>query len=160
MARNTLDILNISAVDDVANIIDCMAEVKLNENLPGVFLRIKETLGRIGVVTAQNPNVLNQTCHILCRGAKYYIVHFKHLYVLDGRYNDIKREDVLRMNRIIQLLVQWDLVTLVHPEQVTELASMEKIFIVKHKDVDNYVFKTKYKIRSTKETGNNNDHYL
>lgn len=154
MARNTLDIINISAVDDVANIVDCLIEVKLNESMPGIFLLVKETLSRIGVVTNQNTNTLYQTCHILCRGTKFYIVHFKHLYMLDGKFNGIKREDVLRMNRIARLLEQWGLVKMLHPQFVTECASMERIHIVKHHDLANWKLEPKYKLMNKQQDGN------
>lgn len=147
MARNTLDILGVSAVDDESKIIECMVEVQLNQDKQNVFLSIKETLSRIGVSTPREQNTLHQTCHILYKGGRYYIVHFKHLYMLDGRYNGFKREDVLRMNRIIKLLVQWDMVTLVEPSQVTEAADMSHIKIVKHDQVSEWKLVPKYEIR-------------
>ncbi|WPJ72224.1 translation repressor protein [Salmonella phage CRW-SP2] len=151
MARNTLDILGVSAVDDENKIIECLAEVRLNQDKPGIFLSIKETLSRIGVSTRYEPNTLHQTCHILYKGGKYYIVHFKHMYMLDGHYNGFKKEDILRMNRIIKLLVQWNMISLVDPAQVTEAADMSHIKIVKHEQVSEWKLVPKYEIRPTRQ---------
>lgn len=150
MARNTLDILQLSAVHDEASIVDCMVEIELNQDRPGIFLGVKETLSRIGVNTRQEPETLYQTCHILHKYGKYFIVHFKHLFMLDGHYNGFQREDVLRMNRIARLLDQWGMVKILRPEQITECADMSRIKIVKHDQVSQWKLVPKYIIRPTK----------
>ena len=150
MPRNTLDILKISAVCDEASIVDCMVEVQLNQDKPGIFLGVKETLSRIGVNTRQEPNTLYQTCHILHKSGKYYIVHFKHLFMLDGHYNGFAREDVLRLNRIVRLLEQWGMVKIMHPEQVTEAADMSRIKVVKHEMSADWNLVPKYTIRPSR----------
>lgn len=152
MPRNTLDILNVSAVDAESKIIDCLAEVELNQEKAGhIFLSIKETLTRIGVNTSREPKTLYQTCHILHKNGKYYIVHFKHMFMLEGHYNGLTREDILRMNRIIRLLEQWGMIKVKHPEQITELADMSHIKVVKHADVSDWSLVAKYNIRLTKK---------
>lgn len=150
--RNTLDILNITAVGDEQSIIDCMVEVELAEGKSrDPFLSILETLTRIGVYIHrdENPNdrTLYQTCHILHKNGRYYIVHFKHLFMLDGRNNGFYQEDVLRMNRIIRLLADWGLYIVKHPEQMTEFADMSHIKVVKHSEAKFWNLTPKYRMR-------------
>lgn len=154
MARNTLDVLTLSAVSDEASIVNCMVEVQLNQDKPGIFLGIKETLSRIGVNPRQEPNTLYQTCHILHKYGKYYIVHFKHLFMLDGHYNGFVREDIQRMNRIVKLLAEWNMVTVLNPDQITELADMSRIKVVKHELLPDWKLVSKYTIRPNRAEHN------
>ncbi|AFX93549.1 translation repressor [Serratia phage phiMAM1] len=151
MPRNTLDILSLSAVDHEDEILDCLVEVDLDTSKArDTFFMITETLTRVGVNPknegGEPKNVLYQTCHITQRGGKYYIVHFKHFYMFEGRRNGLCREDILRMNRIIRLLEQWGMIKIKHPEQITELAQLAHIKVVKHHDAVNWTLLPKYDV--------------
>lgn len=151
MARNTLDILALSAVDNEEEILDCLVEVDLGEEkVRDTFFMISETLTRVGVNPKRDggepKKVLYQTCHITQRNGKYFIVHFKHFYMFEGRRNGLCREDILRMNRIIRLLEQWGMIKIKHPEQITELAQLSHIKVVKHHEAINWNLLPKYDV--------------
>jgi hypothetical protein len=121
-----------------------LVEVTLNE--PDDFLKIKETLSRIGVASKKD-NTLYQSCHILHKQGKYYIVHFKQLFLLDGKHSDFSEEDQGRLNTIANLLNEWKLAILVDPEKSNyPVAPLSQIKIISHKEKSNWNLVTKYNI--------------
>ena len=96
-----------------------MVEVVLGE--PDDFLKVRETLTRIGVASRKEKKIY-QSCHILHKQGKYYIVHFKELFALDGKKTNLSLNDVQRRNRIVQLLSDWGLITVVNADQISDLA--------------------------------------
>ena len=106
-----------------------MLEVSLRE--PDDFLKIKETLTRIGVSSKRDENTLFQSCHILHKQGKYYIVHFKELFMLDGKTNDFSEEDKGRRNTIVSLLTEWGLVKPLNADKIVEsVAPLSRIKIL------------------------------
>ena len=129
--------------------IESLIEVKIAEEED--FLKIKETLTRIGIASRKN-NTLYQSCHILHKQNKYYIVHFKELFILDGKKSDFTIEDKGRRNTIINLLQEWDLLKIVEPEKIKEpRATMNQIKIVAYKDKPNWELEAKYNIGRKKK---------
>ena len=124
-----------------------LVEVLLSE--PDDFLKVRETLTRIGVASRKEKK-LYQSCHILHKQGKYYIVHFKELFALDGKKANLSINDVQRRNRIIQLLSDWGLVTLKNAELVTDIAPLNQIKVISYKDKGNWVLETKYNIGKKK----------
>lgn len=120
-----------------------MLEVFLKE--PDDFLKIKETLTRIGIASKKR-NILWQSCHILHKQGKYFIVHFKELFCLDGKSSDISIEDIERRNAIAGLLHEWGLVTIVEPERVKNKSSLSTIKIVAYKEKKDWELIPKYQI--------------
>ena len=127
---------------------DQMVEVKLNE--PDDFLKVRETLTRIGVASRKEKK-LYQSCHILHKQGKYYIVHFKELFALDGKHANLTQNDVQRRNRIIQLLCDWGLVTVITPEKVTDIAPLNQIKVLAYKEKGDWILETKYNIGKKKK---------
>ena len=125
-----------------------MLEVELKE--PDDFLKIRETLSRIGVASRKE-KVLYQSCHILHKQGKYYIVHFKELFLLDGKHSDFSDNDLQRRNRITKLLADWGLVDVVNDEMITEVSSVSQIKILPHKEKANWELIPKYSIGSKKD---------
>ena len=114
------------------------------------FLKVRETLTRIGVA-AKKENVLYQSCHILHKQGKYYIVHFKELFALDGKPSSIVENDVARRNTIINLLSEWGLIKIISPERIEELrAPLSQIKIIAHKDKNDWELVAKYNIGKKK----------
>jgi hypothetical protein len=128
---------------------DQMIEVTLKQ--PDDFLKVRETLTRIGVAS-RNENKLYQSCHILHKQGKYYIVHFKELFLLDGKNSDFSENDMQRRNRITKLLSDWGLVDVVIEEMITEVSSVSQIKILPHKEKDDWELIPKYSIGSKKES--------
>ena len=126
---------------------DMMLEVSLKE--PDDFLKIRETLTRIGVASRKEKK-LYQSCHILHKKGKYYIVHFKELFALDGKPANITKNDVERRNRITKLLFDWGLVEL--SEQPTEIAPLNQIKVLSYKDKSDWTLESKYNIGKKKVT--------
>jgi len=124
-----------------------MVEVLLSE--PDDFLKVRETLTRIGVASRKEKK-LYQSCHILHKQGKYYIVHFKELFALDGKKANLSINDVQRRNRIIQLLSDWGLVTLKDAELVIDIAPLNQIKVISYKDKSNWILETKYNIGKKK----------
>ena len=124
-----------------------MVEVLLSE--PDDFLKVRETLTRIGVASRKEKK-LYQSCHILHKQGKYYIVHFKELFALDGKKANLSINDVQRRNRIIQLLSDWGLVTLKNADLVTDIAPLNQIKVISYKDKSNWILETKYNIGKKK----------
>jgi hypothetical protein len=120
-----------------------MLEVTLNE--PGDFLKVKETLTRIGVASRKD-NTLFQSCHILHKQGRYFIVHFKELFLLDGKKANLEDMDIQRRNSIATLLGDWGLVQVVDPTQSTECAPLRLIKIISHKEKHNWTLSPKYNI--------------
>jgi len=130
-------------------LIDSLVEVKIAEEED--FLKIKETLTRIGVASRKD-NKLYQSCHILHKQSKYYIVHFKELFALDGKPTDFTDEDKGRRNTITTLLEEWGLIKVVEAERVKEPKSpMSQIKIIPHKDKANWILEAKYSIGRKKK---------
>lgn len=112
-----------------------MVEVVLNE--PDDFLKVRETLTRIGVASRKEKKIY-QSCHILHKQGKYYIVHFKELFALDGKNTNLSLNDVQRRNRIIQLLSDWGLITIVTPDKIADLAPLNQIKVLAFKEKDEW----------------------
>ena len=133
---------------------DQMVEVILNE--PDDFLKVRETLTRIGVASRKEKKIY-QSCHILHKQGRYFIVHFKELFALDGKHANLTVNDVQRRNRIVQLLSDWGLITVIFPEKVTDIAPLNQIKVLSYKDKDEWELETKYnigkkKVKSEEET--------
>ncbi len=110
------------------------------------FLKVKETLTRIGVASRKD-RTLYQSCHILHKRGKYYIVHFKELFALDGKSTDFEENDLGRRNSIARLLEEWDLVEIVNPEQSEyPLAPLSQIKIISYREKDDWELTAKYNI--------------
>ena len=124
-----------------------MIEVVLKE--PDDFLKVRETLTRIGVASRKERKIY-QSCHILHKQGKYYIVHFKELFALDGKSANITINDVQRRNRIAQLLSDWGLVRLVDDSQVKELAPLNQIKVISFKEKGEWTLESKYNIGKKK----------
>jgi len=130
------------------NVVDSLIEVKLQER--DDFLKVKETLTRIGV-SAKKENKLYQSCHILHKQGKYYIVHFKELFALDGKPSDISENDYARRNTIINLLCDWGLIEIVQKDLTVEpIAPLSQIKILPYKEKNNWELVAKYNIGKKK----------
>lgn len=127
---------------------DQMVEVILNE--PDDFLKVRETLTRIGVASRKEKKIY-QSCHILHKQGKYYLVHFKELFALDGKHANLTVNDVQRRNRIIQLLADWGLIEIVKPEKITDIAPLNQIKVLPHKEKVDWILEPKYNIGAKKK---------
>jgi hypothetical protein len=112
---------------------------------PDDFLKVRETLTRIGVASRKD-KILYQSCHILHKQGKYYIVHFKELFALDGKQADLSDNDLERRNTIAKLLSDWGLVKIIDNTKFTELAPLSQIKVIAHKDKHEWDLQTKYNI--------------
>ena len=126
-----------------------MLEVTLNQ--PDDFLKIRETLSRIGVASRREKK-LYQSCHILHKQGRYYIVHFKELFALDGKHANLTQNDVQRRNRIIQLLSDWGLITIMNVSKITDIAPLNQIKVLAYKEKHEWILETKYNIGKKKKT--------
>jgi len=126
---------------------DMMLEVTLKE--PDDFLKVRETLTRIGVASRKERK-LYQSCHILHKRGKYYIVHFKELFALDGKPTNITQNDVQRRNRISKLLSDWGLVEITRAEEAEDLAPLNQIKVLSFKDKGDWTLESKYNIGKKK----------
>ena len=124
-----------------------MIEVTLNE--PDDFLKVRETLSRIGVASRKE-RTLYQSCHILHKQGKYYIVHFKELFALDGKASSIVENDISRRNTIANLLKDWQLVNIVG--EMGEMAPLSQIKVLSYKEKGDWTLETKYSIGKKKDT--------
>ncbi len=124
-----------------------MLEVALKE--PDDFLKVRETLSRIGVASRKE-KTLFQSCHILHKQGKYYIVHFKELFALDGKDTNLSENDIARRNTISNLLADWGLVDVISKSEV-EAAPLSQIKVISFKDKENWKLETKYNIGKKKE---------
>ena len=128
--------------------IEDMLEISFKEN--DDFLKIRETLTRIGVASRKD-KTLYQSCHILHKRGKYYLVHFKELFALDGKESSITENDLARRNAIARLLEEWDLLSILDEEQSsTPLAPMSQIKVLPHKEKPEWNLVAKYNIRNSK----------
>lgn len=126
----------------------CGVEIQLKN--PEDFLKVKETLTRIGVASKKD-NTLYQSCHILHKQDRYAIVHFKELFILDGKKADFDDNDLARRNTITKLLAEWDLVKIIDAEQVNNISTnLSQIKIVPFKEKANWVLASKYTIGAKK----------
>ena len=130
---------------------DKMVEIILKE--PDDFLKVRETLTRIGVASRKEKK-LYQSCHILHKQGRYYIVHFKELFALDGKHANLTENDVQRRNRIIKLLVDWGLVGISDSglDSISNMSSLNQIKVISFKNKKDWVLETKYNIVKTKTT--------
>ena len=129
-----------------------MVEVVLNE--PDDFLKVRETLTRIGVASRKEKKIY-QSCHILHKQGKYYIVHFKELFALDGKNTNFSVNDVQRRNRIVQLLVDWGLVSIssISKEKISDPAPLNQIKVLSFKEKSEWTLESKYNIGRKKQEG-------
>ena len=128
---------------------DQMIEITLNE--PDDFLKVRETLTRIGVASRKEKK-LYQSCHILHKQGRYYIVHFKELFALDGKTANLTQNDVQRRNRITQLLSDWGLISIVNDETITDIAPLNQIKVLAYKEKGEWELESKYNIGKKKTT--------
>ena len=128
---------------------ESMIEVGLRE--PDDFLKVRETLTRIGVASRKEKK-LYQSCHILHKQGKYYIVHFKELFALDGKKANLSLNDVQRRNRIVQLLGDWGLVSINSKESIADVAPLSQIKVLAYKEKGDWTLESKYNIGKKKET--------
>ena len=129
---------------------DQMIEVSLNE--PDDFLKVRETLTRIGVASRKEKKIY-QSCHILHKQGKYYIVHFKELFALDGKNTNLSLNDIQRRNRIVQLLLDWGLVTTnsISKDKIADLAPLNQIKVLSFKEKNEWTLESKYNIGRKKQ---------
>ena len=120
-----------------------MVEVVLSE--PDDFLKVRETLTRIGVASRKEKKIY-QSCHILHKQGRYYLVHFKELFALDGKHANITVNDVQRRNRIAQLLADWGLISVVDIEKIRDIAPLNQIKVLSYKDKGLWQLEQKYNI--------------
>jgi len=125
------------------NLTDNMLEITIPE--PDSFLKIKETLSRIGVASKKD-NILYQSCHILHKQGRYYLVHFKELFALDGKESNISQDDIERRNAIAVLLQDWNLLKVVDTDKVAKRASLSSIKILTYQEKSNWTLMPKYNI--------------
>lgn len=122
---------------------EMMVEVILNE--PDDFLKVRETLTRIGVASRKEKK-LYQSCHILHKQGRYYIVHFKELFALDGKHANLTVNDVQRRNRIVRLLADWGLIGVVKEDAVIDIAPLNQIKVISYKEKSEWILEQKYNI--------------
>jgi len=120
-----------------------MVEITLNE--PDDFLKVKETLTRIGVSSRKEKKIF-QSCHILHKQGRYFIVHFKELFMLDGKPSNLTEDDVGRRNTITQLLSDWGLIGIVNAEQVKDKSPLRQIKVISFKEKSEWILCPKYNI--------------
>ena len=120
-----------------------MVEVTLGE--PDDFLKVRETLTRIGVASRKEKKIY-QSCHILHKQGKYYIVHFKELFALDGKQTNFSSNDLHRRNRIAKLLSDWGLISVVEDDKISDLAPLNQIKVLSFKDKSDWTLESKYNI--------------
>ena len=125
-----------------------MVEVILGE--PDDFLKVRETLTRIGVASRKEKKIY-QSCHILHKQGRYYLVHFKELFALDGKHANLTLNDVQRRNRIVQLLADWGLIEIVNTDLIQDIAPLNQIKVLSYKDKGEWILETKYNIGSKKK---------
>ena len=126
-----------------------MVEVTLRQ--PDDFLKVRETLTRIGVASRKEKKLF-QSCHILHKKGKYYIVHFKELFALDGKHSNLTTNDVQRRNRITKLLSDWGLVVMVDESSVEDIAPFNQIKVISFRDKKEWILESKYNIGKKKTT--------
>lgn len=129
------------------SVVDSLLEITLPND--DDFLKIKETLTRIGIASKKD-KTLYQSCHILHKRGRYYIVHFKELFLLDGRHSEFTEDDMARRNMIALLLEEWGLVNIVNRDLIGILAPANQIKIISHKDKSDWMLISKYTVGKKK----------
>ena len=137
-----------ATTDEVKWTVESMVEVVLKE--PDDFLKVRETLTRIGVASRKEKK-LYQSCHILHKQGRYYIVHFKELFALDGKKANLSTNDVQRRNRIVQLLSDWGLISISAKEIIADVAPLSQIKVLAYKEKGDWTLESKYNIGKKKE---------
>lgn len=138
---------------------DDMLEIILHE--PDDFLKVKETLSRIGISSKREENVLYQSCHILHKRGKYFLVHFKELFILDGKPSSLSQNDIERRNTIAILLSDWGLISIVNLNDIKDkTCSLKQIKIISHKEKINWILTPKYNIGNVKDKRTNSKYEL
>ena len=137
-----------NAIEEVQWTAESMVEVGLKE--PDDFLKVRETLTRIGVASRKEKK-LYQSCHILHKQGKYYIVHFKELFALDGKKANLSTNDVQRRNRIVQLLSDWGLISMMSKESIADVAPLSQIKVLAYNEKGDWTLESKYNIGKKKE---------
>ena len=137
-----------NAIEEVQWTAESMVEVGLKE--PDDFLKVRETLTRIGVASRKEKK-LYQSCHILHKQGRYYIVHFKELFALDGKKANLSTNDVQRRNRIVQLLSDWGLISISAKETIADVAPLSQIKVLSYKEKGDWTLESKYNIGKKKE---------
>ena len=128
--------------------VEALVEIKLKQ--PDDFLKVKETLTRIGVASKKD-KTLYQSCHILHKQSRYYIVHFKELFMLDGKPSNFSDNDAARRNTIVNLLAEWDLVQIVDNDKVNDnIVPINQLKIISFKEKDEWNLVAKYNIGNNK----------
>ena len=135
--------------EEVSWTTESMIEVGLRE--PDDFLKVRETLTRIGVASRKEKKIY-QSCHILHKQGKYFIVHFKELFALDGKKANLSVNDFQRRNRIVQLLADWGLVNVISSDMVTDIAPLNQIKVISYREKGDWKLETKYNIGKRKTT--------
>ena len=124
-----------------------MVEIFLSE--PDDFLKVRETLTRIGVASRKEKKIY-QSCHILHKQGRYFIVHFKELFALDGKNTNITQNDIQRRNRITKLLSDWNLVEIAKEDQILDIAPLNQIKVLSYKEKGEWILEPKYNIGGRK----------
>ena len=137
-----------NAIEEVQWTAESMVEVGLKE--PDDFLKVRETLTRIGVASRKEKK-LYQSCHILHKQGIYYMVHFKELFALDGKKANLSINDVQRRNRIVQLLSDWGLISINAKEVIADVAPLSQIKVLAYKEKGDWTLESKYNIGKKKE---------
>ena len=127
---------------------ETMLEVSLNE--PDDFLKVRETLTRIGVASRKEKKLF-QSCHILHKQGRYFIVHFKELFLLDGKPSNLLENDIQRRNTISTLLADWGLISIVNPEKAKDIAPLRQIKVIPFKEKSQWELCPKYNIGNTQK---------
>ena len=120
-----------------------MVEILIDQ--PDDFLKIRETLTRIGVASRKE-NKLFQSCHILHKQGRYFIVHFKELFLLDGKKSNLEENDIARRNTVATLISDWGLIEVVNPSKIDSIAPLRQIKIISFRDKDQWELCPKYNI--------------
>ena len=134
--------------------VENMVEIKLKQ--PDDFLKVRETLSRIGIASKKDKK-LYQSCHILHKQSRYFIVHFKELFGLDRKKTNFSDEDIQRRNTIVKLLIDWGLVEIVDVTRIEKQAPLSQIKVISFKEKKDWILETKYNIgkkRQTEDVGN------
>ena len=128
-----------------------MVEISLAQ--PDDFLKVRETLTRIGVASRKEKKIY-QSCHILHKQGRYYIVHFKELFALDGKHTNLSLNDLQRRNRIVQLLSDWGLIVVIDSEKIQDVAPLNQIKVLAFKEKEEWTLESKYNIGRKKPDEN------
>lgn len=143
--QNPMDAVGTSI--DPHKVIDYMVEVKLLGDQSTMYRRVLETLTRVGVIPRDKGNTLDQNCHILHKQGRYYIVHYKMMYLLDGGVNRITTHDIIRQSKIVRLLSDWGMVEVIHPEQIslpTDRTNLGDLKVVPYAERGEWRLQAKY----------------